>query len=72
MEVIVTAVAELGSAVLGLITEAKKAKFGRLPDWLTAADFQRKDNTLDIIFYGLIASFLLIVIATVIIASKKK
>lgn len=72
MEEIVTAVGALGSAVLNFAAVSKEAKWGRLPDWLTAKDFQRKDYTIEIILGGLLAAFLVIVIATAVIASRKK
>ena len=72
MEAIVTAVGALGSSIVNLIAVSKEAKWGRLPDWLTAKDFQRKDYTIEIILGGLLISFLVIVIATVVIASRKK
>lgn len=72
MEAIVTAVGALGSSIVNLIAVSKEAKWGRLPDWLTAKDFQRKDYTIEIILAGLLISFLVIVIATVVIASRKK
>ena len=72
MEAIVTAVGALGSSIVNLIAVSKEAKWGRLPDWLTAKDFQRKDYTIEIILGGLLIAFLVIVVATVVIASKKK
>ena len=72
MEAIVTAVGALGSSIVNLIAVSKEAKWGRLPDWLTAKDFQRKDYTIEIILASLLISFLVIVIATVVIASRKK
>ena len=72
MEAIVTAVGALGSSIVNLIAVSKEAKWGRLPDWLTAKDFQRKDYTIEVILAGLLISFLVIVIATVVIASRKK
>ena len=72
MEAIVTAVGALGSSIVNLIAVSKEAKWGRLPVWLTAKDFQRKDYTIEIILAGLLISFLVIVIATVVIASRKK
>lgn len=72
MEAIVTAVGALGSSIVNLIAVSKEAKWGRLPDWLTAKDFQRKDYTIEAILAGLLISFLVIVIATVVIASRKK
>ena len=71
MELVIAAVAELSSSVIGLIATSKEAKFGRLPDWLTAKDFQRKDYTLEIILGGLLLAFLVIIIATAVIAAKK-
>ena len=72
MEATVTAVGALGSSIVNLIAVSKEAKWGRLPDWLTAKDFQRKDYTIEVILAGLLISFLVIVIATVVIASRKK
>lgn len=68
METIWTSAIGLVDSVVGLITANKAARYGRLPDWMSPADFYEKDKTADIILIGLFAVLIIIVIA---IAIKK-
>ena len=69
MEAIVTAALGVVDGIVGLITTNKAARYGRLPDWISPANFQQKDRTPEIILIGLFAVLIIIVIA---IAIKQK
>lgn len=71
MEVIVSAIGALGASVVNLLAAGKQAKFGRLPDWLTARDFQRENYTMEIILAGIGLALLVIVITIAIVTVKK-
>lgn len=68
MEAIIAAALETVSGVVGLITSSKEARYGRLPDWISPADFQREDRTADIILIGM---FLVLIVIIIAIARKK-
>lgn len=71
MEVIVSAIASLGSAALNFGAASKEAKWGRLPDWLTAKDFQEDDYTIEIIFGAMALVFIILLAGSVYLAAKK-
>lgn len=65
-------------AIFGFLTSLsnvfiadKEARYGRLPDWLTARDFQQgRDNTFLYIILALIAMFMVITVASIAAARK--
>ena len=62
MEPIGAIVGMIGS-VVDLFTADKKARYDRLPDWMSPKDFQRQDRTADILLIGMIIVLIAIIIA---------
>jgi len=59
------------TSVTNLFAADKEARWGRLPDWMTAKDFQKsRDNTLLYVILGLL--FLLIVMIAASVAAARK
>ena len=65
----VAAVAMAIGSVFSAIGSGVRARYERLPDWLSAKDFQQKDHTTTIILVGM---FLVLIAIVVAIALKKK
>ncbi|MEO0338113.1 MAG: hypothetical protein AAF242_02760 [Bacteroidota bacterium] len=61
---IITAVLSTTSSVLDTISTNRAAKYGRLPDWLSPRDFQKRDYTIELLIGGIL--FILVVIFIVI------
>ena len=65
---IANAVSNIFGGVVALIEGRRESKFGRLPDWLSPRDFQRRDYTVEII----IGAMLLVLIIVIIGITKAK
>lgn len=66
----VSAIAGVIGSVFDFFTVDKKAKYGRLPDWLSPKDFQTRDRTTDIILIGMFAVLLAVIIAIIFSARR--
>lgn len=59
------------TSVTNLFAADKEARWGRLPDWLSARDFQKgRDNTLLYVILGLMVLLMIMVAASVAAARK--
>lgn len=65
---IANAVSNIFGGVVALIEGRRQTKYGRLPDWLSPRDFQRRDYTVEII----IGAMLLVLIIAIIGISRSK
>ncbi|MEO0339501.1 MAG: hypothetical protein AAF242_09820 [Bacteroidota bacterium] len=70
ISLIITAGLQLGSSVLDIIRQGRAERYDRLPDWLSPKDFQRQDNTVQYLLFGMMISFILIVCLTIWKAKK--
>ncbi len=59
---IVMAVLNAGTAILDSVNAGRAAKYGRLPDWLSPKDFQKRDYTIEVLFAGMLLIILVILI----------
>ena len=64
ISLIISGVLSAGSAILGSIQQGKANRYSRLPDWLSPRDFQRRDNTIEIIIGAMAIIIILIVVIT--------
>ena len=69
---IAEAVGKITESVFTFLTVSKDAKYGRLPDWITPRDFQRKSNTANILLIGMFAAIIIIIIALTVAARRAK
>jgi hypothetical protein len=74
----VTAIANLGTemyrffqAGIDMVTFKSKARWDNLPQWLSPAEFQQEDYTMETILGGIAVAFIIIIIATAIVAVRK-
>ncbi|MEO0341155.1 MAG: hypothetical protein AAF242_18315, partial [Bacteroidota bacterium] len=51
---IIMAVLNAGTAVLDTVNAGRAAKYGRLPDWLSPRDFQKRDYTIELLIGGIL------------------
>ena len=65
---IISSIANLAGSVMDFFTVSKQARYGRLPDWLSPADFQTRDRTADIILIGMFVILLAVIIAIIVSA----
>ena len=66
----VSAISGMIGSVFDFITVDKKARYDRLPDWLSPADFQQRDRTADIILIGMFVVLLAVIIAIILSARR--
>ena len=64
------AIAGLVDGVIDLFTAEKKAKYNRLPDWLSPKDFQKQERTADIILIGMFVVLIIVIIAIIYSAKR--
>lgn len=74
----VTAIANLGTemykffqAGIDALTFKSKARWDNLPEWLSPADFQQEDYTIETILGGIAVAFIIIVIVIAVVAVRK-
>ena len=59
---IANAVSDIFGGVVALIEGRRESKFGRLPDWLSPRDFQRRDYTVEIIIGAMLLVLIIVII----------
>ncbi|MCB0653950.1 MAG: hypothetical protein KDC85_21915 [Saprospiraceae bacterium] len=59
---IANAVSNIFGGVVALIEGRRESKFGRLPDWLSPRDFQRRDYTVEIIIGAMLLVLIIVII----------
>lgn len=59
---IIAGILSAGSAVLGSFQQNQANRYGRLPDWLSPREFQRRDYTIEIII-GAMALIIIVIVA---------
>lgn len=59
---IANAVGQVFSGVVTMVEGRRESKYGRLPDWLSSRDFQRKDYSLELIIGGLLLTLIIVII----------
>lgn len=74
----VTAIANLGTEMyrffqsgIDALTFQSKARWNNLPEWLSPADFQQQDYTLETILGGIAIAFVILVIVIAVVAVRK-
>lgn len=74
----VTAIANLGTemyrffqAGIDMVTFKSKARWDNLPQWLSPAEFQQEDYTLETILAGIAIAFVVLVIVIAVVAIRK-
>jgi hypothetical protein len=68
----VSAIADAIGAIANVFSTKTAAKYGRLPKWLSPADYQRRNETTNALLIGVGAIILVIIVAIVIVARKSK
>jgi hypothetical protein len=59
---IANAVGNIFGGVVALVEGRRDSKYGRLPDWMSPADFQRRDYTVEIIIGGMLLVLIIVII----------
>lgn len=59
------------STAVEAIATPMQARWENLPEWLSPADFQREDYTLEIILGGIVVAFVVLIGVTAFIAARK-
>jgi hypothetical protein len=67
----ISAVGNVISSVFDFFTQKNRAKYERLPDWISPADFQNKSRSSDILLIGMFVVIIIIIIAVVLINRAK-
>lgn len=56
---------------IGIALAPRKARWENLPEWLSPADFQQQDYTIETILGGIAVAFVILVIVIAVIAVRK-
>lgn len=67
----VSAIANLVGSVVDFFTQKNKAKWDRLPDWISPADFKDNSRSADILLIGMFVVIIVIIIAVIAINRSK-
>ncbi len=68
---IATAIGKSVESIFTFLTVSKDAKYGRLPEWLSPADFQNRSKTADILLIGMFVVIIVIIIGLTVAARRK-
>ena len=68
---IIAAVVTAGTAIFGKLSQGRSDRRARLPEWLSPADFQQRDRTVQYIILA-IAATLIAILLLVVIKQRKR
>lgn len=67
----ISAIANGVASIFDFFTQKNRARYDRLPDWITPADFQNRSRSSDILLIGMFVVIIIIIIAVVLINRAK-